>query len=226
MSASAKPERTAPADAAGSAVSTSATRPAARPRNAAARWNVTLRWLHTYTSMISLLVVLFFSLTGVTLNHPEWIFGTQEVKKEVTGTLPAGWLTAGQVNWLTVAEELRAQQGLKGRAGDTRADGTEADISFAGPGYSADTFIDMKTGKYTTTILQQGAVAVMNDLHKGRDTGGAWKWVIDLSGVILAVVSLTGIGILLLLKKTRAQALTVMGIASVLVLVLAKVATA
>ncbi len=195
-------------------------RTAARPRTLKARSHVWLRWLHTYTSMISLLVVLFFALTGITLNHPDWAFGAAEVRREVTGTLPAGWITNGVVDWLTVAEDLRAEQGLKGRAGETRVDGGEASISFLGPGYSADTFIDMATGNYTTTVLAQGGVAVLNDLHRGRDAGGAWKWLIDLSGAVLTLVAVTGIGILLYLKKTRRQALIVMAVAGVAVLAL------
>ncbi|GGL87072.1 peptidase [Deinococcus aerolatus] len=197
------------------------TRPrASRPRTLKARSHVWVRWLHTYTSMISLLVVLFFALTGITLNHPDWAFGGSEVRREVMGTLPKGWISAGKVDWLTVAEELRAQHGLRGRAGETRIDGTEASISFLGPGYSADTYIDTATGNYHTTVLAQGGVAVLNDLHKGRDTGRAWKWLIDVSGGILTLVAVTGIGILLYLKKTRAQALMVMGVASLIVLVL------
>lgn len=221
MSASARPKVTGQPE----GDLTAAPRAVPRPRSAQARWNVWLRWLHTYTSMISLLVVLFFALTGITLNHPDWVFGSKEVTTEVKGTLPAGWIQGGQVNWLNTAEELRAQQNFKGRASDTRADDQEADISFLGPGYSAQVFIDVKTGQYKAQVLQQGAVAVLNDLHKGRDSGGAWKWLIDLSGVILALVSITGIGILLLLKKTRVQALGVMAVASVLVIILAKVAT-
>lgn len=195
--------------------------PARRPRNARAQWNLWLRWMHTYNSMISLLVVLFFAITGVTLNHPDWVFGSGESTREVTGTLPAGWIQGDTVNWLSVAEDLREQQGLRGRAGDTRLDGREASLAFAGPGYSADVVIDTQTGAYTARVLQQDALAVMNDLHKGRDAGSAWKWLIDLSGAVLALVAVTGIGILLFLKKTRKQALCVMGVASVLVLVLA-----
>ncbi len=199
-----------------------ATRPAPRKRSAQAQWNVTVRWLHTYTSMISLLIVLFFALTGITLNHPEWTFGSQEVKKTVSGTLPAGWIKGQDVNWLTVAEELRSQQNLKGRAGNTSVNGNEADISFLAPGYSADVFIDTQTNKYTVNLVEQGSLAVMNDLHRGRDAGTAWKWVVDLSGVVLALISVTGIGILLLMKKTRRQALTVMAVGAVLALLLAK----
>ncbi|MDB5046866.1 MAG: peptidase [Deinococcus sp.] len=189
-----------------------------------ARMNVWLRWLHTYTSMISLLVVLFFSLTGITLNHPDWAFGNAETRREATGTLPAGWIKGTDVNWLTVAEELRAQQGLRGRAGDTRLDGEEASLSFKAPGYSADAFIEAATGKYTVNVQAQGAVAVLNDLHRGRDAGSAWAWLIDLSGVFLTVVSLTGLGILLYLKKTRVKALAAMLGASILAIVLARLA--
>ncbi|MEF2277940.1 PepSY-associated TM helix domain-containing protein [Deinococcus sp. YIM 134068] len=195
-----------------------------RPRSLRARTHVWLRWLHTYTSMISLLVVLFFSLTGITLNHPDWAFGGAETRREVTGTLPAGWIRGEEVNWLLVAEELRAQQGVKGRAGDTRVDGEEASLSFRAPGYSADAFIETATGRYTLNVEAQGAVAVLNDLHRGRDSGGAWAWLIDVSGVFLTVVSLTGLGILLYLRKTRVKALAAMLAAGALVVVLARLA--
>jgi hypothetical protein len=198
--------------------------PARRPRSLKARTHVWMRWLHTYTSMISLLVVLFFSLTGITLNHPDWAFGNAETRRETTGTLPTGWIEGTEVNWLTVAEELRAQQGVHGRAGDTRLDGTEASLSFKAPGYSADAFIDTATGKYTLNVQAQGGVAVLNDLHRGRDAGPAWAWLIDLSGVFLTVVSLTGLGILLYLKKSRVKALAAMLGAGVLVVVLARLA--
>ena len=36
------------------------------------RWS---RWIHVYTSMVALLIVLFFGVTGITLNHPKWTFG-------------------------------------------------------------------------------------------------------------------------------------------------------
>ena len=47
----------------------------------------------------------------------------------------------------------------------------------------------------------------MNDLHKGRDTSAAWKWVIDVSAGFLVVISLTGIGMQLFLRKRRTRAL-------------------
>ena len=34
-----------------------------------------LRWLHVYVSMLSFRAILFFAITGITLNHPEWTLG-------------------------------------------------------------------------------------------------------------------------------------------------------
>jgi hypothetical protein len=43
----------------------------------------------------------------------------------------------------------------------------------------------------------------MNDLHKGRDTGTAWSWVIDVSAIFLVLISLSGLILLLFIKKKR-----------------------
>jgi hypothetical protein len=164
------------------------------------------RWLHLYASMLSLLTVLFFAATGITLNHPEWMFGNAQTTHTYQGTLPQGWQRAGEVNWLEVTESLRAAHSLKGRVSDTRADDQEASISFRAPGYAADAFIRRVDGSYTVKVVAQGPVAVLNDLHRGRDAGQAWAWLIDLSGGFLLLVSLTGFGLALFFRKTRQAA--------------------
>lgn len=196
-----------------------------RPRTLKARTNATLRWLHVYTSMISLLIVLFFSLTGITLNHPDWTFGTVETRRELSGTLPSGWLRGETVDWLTVAEDLRAAHHLSGRVQDPRFDAGEASLSFRAPGYSADVLIEAPSGRYTVNVDAQGFVAVMNDLHRGRDAGGAWAWVIDVSGVFLAVISATGLALLFYLRKIRVQALFAMVGGGAVVVALMKMVT-
>ncbi len=187
-----------------------------------------MRWLHIYTSMISLLIVLFFALTGVTLNHPDWVFGTQEVTKNTTGTLPATWQQGGKPDWLTVVEYLRATAGVKGIAGNYVTAGSadpQDSLSFHAPGYSADVFIAKDTGAYRLSVTQQGFVAVLNDFHKGRDSGGAWAWVIDVSGGFLALIALTGLGLLVFLKKIRRSALLTMLGGAVLIGVLMRLAS-
>ena len=187
------------------------------------RVHTVLRWLHIYSSMVSLLVVLFFAATGVTLNHPDWLAG--ERTEEVSGTLPAAWKTAKGIDWLVVAEHLRAAHGVHGTVADRREDDREGSLTFRAPGYSADAFIDMEDGSYKLTVSYQGAVGVLNDLHRGRDAGSAWAWLIDVSGLFLVFLSLTGLGLLFYLRKVRIKGLVVMTAGAALVVVLAKIVT-
>ncbi|RZL28742.1 MAG: peptidase, partial [Pedobacter sp.] len=45
------------------------------------------RWLHIYLSMVSFAIVLFFSVTGLTLNHPTWFGGDKQVETKYKGKL-------------------------------------------------------------------------------------------------------------------------------------------
>jgi uncharacterized protein len=194
-----------------------------RKRPMRLRVHSVLRWLHIYTSMVSLIVVLFFAATGVTLNHPDWL--ATERTDEVTGTLPAAWKTPNGIDWLVVAEHLRAKHGVHGTVADRTADDREAALTFRAPGYSADSFIDVRDGSYKLTVSYQGAVGMLNDLHRGRDAGRSWAWLIDVSGVFLVFLSLTGLGLLFYLKKVRVNALLAMVAGAALVIVLAKLVT-
>ena len=106
-----------------------------RRRSLRLRAHTVLRWLHVYTSMVSLLVVLFFAATGVTLNHPDWL--ATERTEEASGTLPTSWKTAKGIDWLVVAEHLRTANGVHGTVADRREDDREGSLTFRAPGYSA-----------------------------------------------------------------------------------------
>lgn len=182
----------------------------ASPRRRAAATNRWMRLLHVYTSMISLLVVLFFAITGLTLNHPSWTFGDQTERTTVTGTLPDGWQRAdGTPEFLTISEYLRSEYDVGGEVADFGVDNGQAVISYKGPGYAADAFVDTTDGSFELVVEAQGWVGVLNDLHKGRDTSTLWSWVIDISAVFLALVALTGLGIQLFQRKRRTQAIVV-----------------
>lgn len=174
--------------------------------------------------MFSLLSILFFSITGITLNHPEWAFTSAETKTETKGQLPDGWKKGNEVDWFRVSEFLREKHGLRGLVGEKAFDETEGTITYKGPGYNADCFFDPETGNYDLTVTAQGFTGVMNDLHRGRDSGVAWRWLIDVSGVLLVVVSFTGLGLLYYLKKVRTAAFLAMGVGALIVWILIKMA--
>ena len=165
--------------------------------------------MHIYVSMLGLAAALFFGVTGITLNHPGWLGGEAERAVEAEGTLRPEWLR-GDVARLEVVEALRAAHGVRGALGEFRVDDAECAVTFRGPGYSADAFIDRASGHYRLTQSLHGVVAVLNDLHKGRDTGAAWSLVIDLSAALLVVISSTGLGLLFYLKLRRRPGLVVM----------------
>lgn len=180
-----------------------------------------MRWLHVYTSMISLLVVLFFGITGLTLNHPSWTFGDRVDRSTHTGTLPSGDVASdGTPDFLAISEFARNEYSVGGEVADYGVAGGEGTISYKGPGYAADLFFQVDSGEFELVIEQQGFVGVMNDLHKGRDTSSTWKWVIDISAVVLVVVAVTGLGIQLFQRKRRTRALVFAGLGGLVTLVL------
>jgi hypothetical protein len=164
------------------------------------------RWLHIYLSMLSFAVVLFFSFTGLTLNHPNWFGGDKQVVVKNKGKLNVNWVNpadTSKVSKLEIVEFLRKTYHVKGLVNEFRIDDIEVSVSFKGPAYACDAFIDRQTGIYEVSEIKMGLMAVMNDLHKGRDTGKAWAWVIDVSAVFLILVSLSGLILLFFIKKRR-----------------------
>lgn len=166
------------------------------------------RFVHVYLSLFSFFLVLFFGITGITLNHPSWTFGDEVTVETITGTLPDDVVVDGAIEFLMVSEFLRANADVAGEVTDFSTTDGEGTISYRGPGYGADVFFDTTTLDYSLSVQQQGFVAVMNDLHKGRDTTSMWRWVIDISAGFLVLVALTGIGLQLFMRKRRISGLT------------------
>ncbi|GAB4008558.1 PepSY-associated TM helix domain-containing protein [Spirosoma migulaei] len=177
------------------------------------------RWLHLYLSVFSFVIVLFFAVTGLTLNHADW-FDDQFSTTDYKGTVPLAWVKTpdtSAINKLGIVEQLRSSHSIKGAVNDFRIDDRQCSIAFRGPGYSADATIDREKGTYQLTETRMGLVAVINDLHKGRDTGKSWSLVIDGAAIFMALVSVTGLVLLLFLKKRRLAGLMVVIVGFVIV---------
>lgn len=167
------------------------------------------RWLHIYLSMVSFAIVLFFAVTGLTLNHTEW-FGNTEKTTRTTGEMAHEWLrpaNGAEPAKLEIVERLRSANKLHGAVSDFRVDDTQITVSFKAPGYMADTSIDRDTNRYDVIEVHNGFVAVINDLHKGRDAGKAWSLLIDASAILLTLVSLSGLLLLFFVYKRRTSGL-------------------
>ena len=203
-------------------------------RRSLAAWS---RWLHIYLSMLSLAVILFFSATGLTLNHPERFFSEQTT--QATGRLDPSWLNTGsaapetwdeydfshEIKKLEVAEFLREKHSLRGKASDFLAFEDECELTFRGPGYVAIARLKRNTGTYTVDVTTSDLVTVVNDLHKGRHTGQGWSFVIDISAVVGTLVAVTGFLLTFFLRLRRGKGLIVFAAGGLLFLVMYYVAT-
>ncbi len=181
------------------------------------RTAMVVRWLHIYLSMLSFAVIFFFAVTGFTLNHADW-FASSEQTSRYGGTVPASLLHesgGAQPDKLGIVELLRNRHRIHGAMSEFRVDDGQISVSFKGPGYAADVSIDGSTGQYDVTESQDGVVAILNDLHKGRDTGKVWPVVIDVSAVLLTLVSLTGLFLIWFVYKRRVSGLILAGIAGI-----------
>lgn len=178
------------------------------------RTAITGRWLHIYLSMVSFAILLFFAATGITLNHQDW-FGGAARTAQYKGQVEQKWV-GKDVDKLNVVEFLRKKHGVRSALSDFRVDDSQCTVSFKGPGYSADAFVDRSNGSYELTETRQGFVAVVNDLHKGRDTGTAWAVIIDVSAILMVLVSLTGLVLIFFLQKRRASGLLAVAIGAAL----------
>jgi uncharacterized protein len=169
------------------------------------------RWLHIYLSMISFALIFFFAVTGLTLNHADKFVNQVKTVQE-KGKLNVAWVNPVdtlKIAKLEIVEYLRKNNNIKAALSDFRIEETQIGVSFKGPGFAADAFINRETGEYDLTRTSAGLIGIINDLHKGRDTGPGWSVFIDISAVLLTIVSLSGMLLLLFVKRRRLSGLIV-----------------
>src|SRR5438105_15615262 len=105
-----------------------------------------------YLSMASFAILLFFAVTGLTPNHAECLIA-QPRTAQLKGKVEINWVKAADaaVDKLAIIEHLRQAHGIKGALSDFRLDESPPAVSFKGPGYAADAFINRGTGEYELT---------------------------------------------------------------------------
>lgn len=175
-----------------------------------ARWLKTLHQWHWVSSALCLVGMLLFALTGITLNHASQIEARPRVQTR-QAALPEPLRAelkkrdgedAGAPLPPAVQDWLRAQFGV--HAQGREAEWSEEDIylSLPRPGGDAWLRIDRATAEVEYERTDRGWIAYLNDLHKGRHTGLAWSWFIDIFAVACLVFCITG---LLILKQHAPQ---------------------
>ena len=195
-----------------------------------AYWLKKLHEWHWISSAICLIGMLLFAVTGFTLNHagqieskrkvesrdaqlpPELLEKLQQAQKQ--GLLAAGKDAVGMPadvdGWL--AQQIKVS--AKGFAVEWSED--EAYVPMPRPGGDAWLRVDLKEGSVEYEKTDRGWISYLNDLHKGRNTGGAWSLFIDIFAVGCLVFCITGLLILKMHAQRRPMTWPMVGLGLVL----------
>ena len=188
----------------------------ARPRPKSKPWYRSRGWwlkqLHNWhwmTAAISLICMLLFAATGITLNHAAAIPASPKVTQR-SGMLPGPILKrlvtpADSAAPLpaSVAREVASRIGLDPT--DKPGEWSDADVYVAMPRPGGDAWvsIDRASGRISAEVTDRGWVSYLNDLHKGRNTGAIWVWFIDAFAIACILFTLTGLFLLYMHAKPR-----------------------
>jgi len=159
------------------------------------------RTIHIYLTMGALGLMLFFAVTGFTVNHEDWFGATTPRVRDVSGTTPMEWVKAEDK--LRIVEHLRSAMGASGAMTDFETSDDNYHVVFKGPGRICEATIARVDGKTDVEIKTFGLTGRINDLHRGRDAGETWRWVIDASALLIVLASVTGLILWLALPKRR-----------------------
>lgn len=172
------------------------------------------RLIHIYTSTLLLGLLVFFCVTGITLNH-RWYgeSSTAETQEyELSATLLESWGVFAGKPWSpninAISEYFHNEFKFPSpHSINVEQDYGELALEFKVPAGFASVFIDASTHSMLIELDTGSTLGLLNDLHKGRHSGTAWFWLIDVSAVLMSLFAATGMIILFQGKKHRSSGL-------------------
>ena len=196
--------------AAGTANDAAPVRPVRRKRKVSAFWLKQLHTWHWVSAALSLAGMLLFAITGITLNHAASIGAAPQVTRtegtlaprlleSLRGDPPAADSPLPPAVAQAVADAVRLDPGARPAEWSEE----EAYVAMPGPGRDAWVSIDRATGAIEAETTWRGWISYINDLHKGRNTGDAWFWFIDVFAGACILFTLTGLLLLQLHARHR-----------------------
>ena len=165
------------------------------------------RTCHIYLSLLGLVLLLFFAVTGFMMNHPDW-FGLDKTKNRIySASLP---MTIVQTqDKLALVEWLRKNAAVTGFLDSYTVQDESIFLTFKSPGRQFDIEITRATGKAQITHEWHGLTARITEMHRGTDAGPAWRLVVDATAIFLITTIVTGVTLWLMVPKWRTYGIAV-----------------
>lgn len=186
-----------------------APRPALK-KNRKAFWLKQLHMWHWMSSAACLIGLLLFAITGFTLNHAADIEGSPVITEKTAQLPPALLAQLGAASpadakaplpppvadWVERTFPVKATNEAEWSA-------DEVYLPAPRPGGDAWVAIDLATGAVLSEVTSRGWISYLNDLHKGRNSGGEWSLFIDIFSFACLVFAITGLFLLQLHSAKR-----------------------
>lgn len=148
------------------------------------------RLWHGWLSAFAFITLMFFSATGILLNHPEWFADSDAAPVESHARLSPSKLKGLTTKGLGA---LLTQRGLvHGVYASGDMDDGLAQLRFEGVTGNSSVTLDLATGQADVAWQKATTLTVLNDLHRGKNAGAAWKGLIDIAAGLFLVLSLIG----------------------------------
>jgi uncharacterized protein len=181
------------------------------------------RHVHSWLSAFAFLVLMFFSLTGLLLNHPEWFesdTGPEQLQQLRLSPAVLQRIAPLENPTDQVLAEVRGQSPLLGRLKSSERIDDEWMVRLEGPMGQTDLTLDIQTGQIDVVTSAATVVSTLNDLHRGKNVGSTWRWLIDISAVLILLLSLAGYILFFSLKKRLSTSLWLTGTSVFFILIL------
>jgi hypothetical protein len=193
-------------------------RPATK-KSRKAFWLKQLHMWHWMSSAVSLIGLILFAITGFTLNHAADIEGSPVVTQG-SAQMPPALLTrlkaavpdaekaplpADVAAWVEDSFPVKASAEAEWSA-------DEVYLPAPRPGGDAWVAIDLTTGAASSEVTSRGWISYLNDLHKGRNSGGEWSLFIDIFSFACLVFAITGLFLLQLHSAKRKSTWPLVGL--------------
>lgn len=190
-------------------------------------WLRHLHQWHWISAALSLIAMLLFAATGITLNHSADIEAHPVITKK-TAQIPPSLLNIlskqenkNQALPLAMRDWLAQNAAITVGQQSAEWSPEEVYVALPRPGGDAWLRIELDSGKLEYEKTERGWIAYFNDLHKGRNTGTAWSWFLDFFAVACLIFCLTGLFLLQIHAGNRPATWPVVGLGLVLPLLLA-----
>jgi uncharacterized protein len=175
------------------------------------------RLVHGWLSAFAFLILCFFSITGILLNHPEWATESVPTPIETKFRLEEAELQQlfdAKEPELLLPDMAAKRVALKGEFTGGNQARNDLFVRMTGVRGLTDIRANMTTGDVTVVVEPAPSLSIVNELHRGQRAGQTWRWFIDAFAALLVVLSIIGYLIFLSLRFRLRTALLITAVST------------